>query len=100
MHFHNIGIDNQEGVEEDFQRDLSTEFGEGSEAEAANIFLVKQGKHHFFKSFSNRYCYATPLLFILFRKKLFIRVVEVYYVEIGQGKCMCRFAATHGCWSR
>jgi len=45
MHFHNIGIDNQEGVEEDFQRDLSTEFGEGSEAEAANISLVEQGKH-------------------------------------------------------
>ena len=68
MHFHNIGIDNQEGVEEDFQRDLSTEFGEGSEAEAANISLVEQGKHHFFKSFNNRYCYATPLLFILIRK--------------------------------
>ena len=45
MHFHNIGIDNQEGVEEDFQRDLSTEIGEGSEAEAANLSL-DQGKHH------------------------------------------------------
>ena len=47
MHFHNIGNDNQEDFEGDFQRDLSTEFGEGPEAEAANISLVEQGKHRF-----------------------------------------------------
>ena len=47
MHFHNIGNDIQEGVEEDFQRDLPTEFGEGPEAEATNTSLVEQGKHHF-----------------------------------------------------
>ena len=45
MHFHNLGNDNQEGVEEDFQKEFSTEFGEGPEAEAANISL-EQGKHH------------------------------------------------------
>ena len=47
MHFHNIGNDIQEGVEEDFQRDLPTEFGEGPEVEASNNSLVEQGKHHF-----------------------------------------------------
>ena len=45
MHFHNIGNDNQEGVEEDFQKDFAAEFEEGPEAEAANI-SVEQGKHH------------------------------------------------------
>ena len=46
MHFHNLGNDNQEGVEEDFQKDFAAEFEEGPEAEAANISL-EQGKHQF-----------------------------------------------------
>ena len=47
MHFHNIGNDIQGEIEGDFQKDSSTEFGEGPEAEASNISLVEQGKHHF-----------------------------------------------------
>ena len=44
MHFHNLGVDNPEDVEEDIQKDFATEFVEDLDAEAANL-SSDQGKH-------------------------------------------------------
>ena len=61
MHFRNIGNDIQEEIEGDFQKDSSTEFGEGPEVEASNNSLVEQGKHHFALSLVAKFLFMSQI---------------------------------------